>query len=289
MKKRKIMPCVICNNSASDSKLLQLQGDTTSCGHLVHENCFLKHFSEECPRPDCKQKIVQVAHHSLGRYNGDFARVAQDGDLLGIRFIVNHFSQFPKKERVLESYAKALKTALSPPLNIELVDRLLSKQLLTQFKHIKKYPKSVAFDEILKQAIGMIVQAPGPVTSLKTTLLRRILKNRSILFRDPSFCDPLFQKSCERKSTALIAFFLEDEPNMKAPSLSPECIEREFSTACSQSNPELTDLFLKSYSFSEEFLKKSQETYPFPACEEDFFAAAPDTYGDPLSIAVDQL
>ena len=156
------MPCVICNNSASDSKLLQLQGDTTSCGHLVHENCFLKHFSEECPRPDCKQKIVQVAHHSLGRYNGDFARVAQDGDLLGIRFIVNHFSQFPKKERVLESYAKALKTALSPPLNIELVDRLLSKQLLTQFKHIKKYPKSVAFDEILKQAIGMIVQAPAP-------------------------------------------------------------------------------------------------------------------------------
>ena len=282
------MHCVICNNPNSGSKLFALQGDTTNCGHAVHENCLLEHFSEECPSPDCKQKIVQIAHHSLGRYNGDFARVAQDGDLQGIRFIATHFPQFSKQEKVLESYAKALQAALSPPLNIGLVDHLISEPFLTQFKQTKKHPNSAAFDEILKQAARMIVQAPGSVTSLRA-FLQRIRRNRSILFRDPSFCDPLFQKSCERKSTALIAFFLEDEPNMKAPSLSPECIEREFSTACSQSNPELTDLFLKSYSFSEEFLKKSQETYPFPACEEDFFAAAPDTYGDPLSIAVDQL
>ena len=255
------MPCVICNNSNSDSKLFALQGDVTSCGHDVHENCFLEHFSEECPSPDCKQKIVQVARHSLGRYNGDFTRVVQDGDDQGIRFIAARFLQFPQKAKVLESYAKALQAALSPPLNMELVDNLISEPLLKKLNKINKHPDCVYFDDILKQAIGMIVQAPGPVTSLKATL-RRIQRNRRLLFRHTTFCDPLFQTACERKSTAIIEFFLEKE-RIRPPALSPECVEREFLTACRQSNQELINLFLKSYSFSEEFLKKSQEAYPF--------------------------
>ena len=248
------MGCVICKQFSLPLLAFHLQNQAAKCTHFVHEQCLVKKFSEECPA--CAQKIAKVAYNSLGRYTGDVVRVIQDGDYQGIRFIASNLHQFPK-ERVLASHATALEAALSPPLNTDLIVYLLSEKLL------KECPDSAAFDKTLKKAVRMIVhQASSSVTSLDTPL-RRIQKRQKVLFMDSSFFDPLFQKACERKLSPLIAFFLKDQRRIKAPSLSPECVEREFLTACSQSNAELINLFLKSYSFPKKFLKKSQETYPF--------------------------